>query len=407
MLGSFNHLSIVIDENGSHQINNLFYSRIIGHSSCTLEYRSISIYNIVKKSSYWDQGVDDKLIINIPRWSKRHHPINIAWLPRINDPIPSRVIENATVQPFPNWEMQKIGNCRSFQYVQSFEIEPSSGLMWMPDSGLEGINCPSKITILDGRSGQIASTFDFLVPFRNRQRIIKDSNINGIAISPAHLLKDENSSKRVTNSDVTKISDKSQTGQGDGMVVDENGYLYTAEVTKNTIIRWDLRNRIPEVLHQDNQTLIWGDTFAIDDDGFLWVTTRGWPIDSHNRICRNGSTPLELAAAGERQMCVDSGNQAVLVIMKGHVGVTIDVGPFSVINGPLQSDAGRTGTSSRFLAHWMMGVCDVSKSTAICCIRVVGSESMVSFTLLMNSLFLTFLHPSGECTFLSVASRST
>ncbi|XP_040565358.1 dopaminechrome tautomerase [Lepeophtheirus salmonis] len=320
------------------------------------------------------KALDDKLIINIPRWSKRHHPINIAWLPRINDPIPSRVIENATVQPFPNWEMQKIGNCRSFQYVQSFEIEPSSGLMWMPDSGLEGINCPSKITILDGRSGQIvhqylfprdvakagsnflndiaidvsnsnnkfafisdskegkiivysllknkswaiehqsmkvdlrASTFDFLVPFRNRQRIIKDSNINGIAISPARtgskmlyyrplvsydlfsmptdLLKDENSSKRVTNSDVTKISDKSQTGQGDGMVVDENGYLYTAEVTKNTIIRWDLRNRIPEVLHQDNQTLIWGDTFAIDDDGFLWVTTRGWPIDSHNRIVR-------------------------------------------------------------------------------------------------------------------------
>nr|ACO12697.1 yellow precursor [Lepeophtheirus salmonis] len=320
------------------------------------------------------KALDDKLIINIPRWSKRHHPINIAWLPRINDPIPSRVIENATVQPFPNWEMQKIGNCRSFQYVQSFEIEPSSGLMWMPDSGLEGINCPSKITILDGRSGQIvhqylfhrdvakagsnflndiaidvsnsnnkfafisdskegkiivysllknkswaiehqsmkvdlrASTFDFLVPFRNRQRIIKDSNINGIAISPARtgskmlyyrplvsydlfsmptdLLKDENSSKRVTNSDVTKISDKGQTGQGDGMVVDENGYLYTAEVTKNTIIRWDLRNRIPEVLHQDNQTLIWGDTFAIDDDGFLWVTTRGWPIDFHNRIVR-------------------------------------------------------------------------------------------------------------------------
>lgn len=38
----------------------------------------------------------------------------------------------------------------------------------------------------------------------------------------------------------------------------------------------------------ENATLIWADTFAIDggdddegdDDAHLWMTTRGWPIDS-------------------------------------------------------------------------------------------------------------------------------
>ena len=45
-----------------------------------------------------------------------------------------------------------------------------------------------------------------------------------------------------------------------------------------------------KMLAQDNVTLIWADTFAIDDGGdFLWVTTRGWPIDANRnsvvRIC--------------------------------------------------------------------------------------------------------------------------
>ena len=54
--------------------------------------------------------------------------------------------------------MNALGDCDAFQYIQSFEIEPS-GVMWFPDIGreldisAEGKNkaaeCPPKLVILD------------------------------------------------------------------------------------------------------------------------------------------------------------------------------------------------------------------------------------------------------------------
>ena len=36
----------------------------------------------------------------------------------------------------------------------------------------------------------------------------------------------------------------------------------------------------PRRLAQSNTSLVWADTLALDGEGGLWLTTRGWPLDS-------------------------------------------------------------------------------------------------------------------------------
>ena len=63
------------------------------------------------------------------------------------------------LKPFPSWEMQSLGDCNAFQFVQSMEIDPA-GRMWVIDNGRTGImtnnpntTCPPKLVILDLESG--------------------------------------------------------------------------------------------------------------------------------------------------------------------------------------------------------------------------------------------------------------
>lgn len=63
------------------------------------------------------------------------------------------------LRPFPNWEMQKLGNCEALQRVQSMEIDPNTGYMWIVDTGyiprMENVevqpvdSCPAKLIIFD------------------------------------------------------------------------------------------------------------------------------------------------------------------------------------------------------------------------------------------------------------------
>jgi len=60
--------------------------------------------------------------------------------------------------PFPSWEMQQIGKCSAFQFVQSMEIDPN-GWMWMPDNGYVGNTrsplCPPKIIVFDTNQDKV------------------------------------------------------------------------------------------------------------------------------------------------------------------------------------------------------------------------------------------------------------
>ena len=56
------------------------------------------------------------------------------------------------------------------------------------------------------------------------------------------------------------------------------------EVTGNSVTVWGGGRWSVRRLVQDNTTLVWADTLAMDESGLLWATTRGWPLDSRPRI---------------------------------------------------------------------------------------------------------------------------
>ncbi|KAL4222362.1 hypothetical protein ACF0H5_018401 [Mactra antiquata] len=63
------------------------------------------------------------------------------------------------LRPFPSWEMQELGNCEAIQRVQSMEIDPQTGYMWIVDTGyipnMKDVevqpvdSCPAKMIIYD------------------------------------------------------------------------------------------------------------------------------------------------------------------------------------------------------------------------------------------------------------------
>ncbi|XP_053373874.1 protein yellow-like [Mercenaria mercenaria] len=75
------------------------------------------------------------------------------------------------LRPFPNWEMQKLGNCEALQRVQSMEIDPNTGYMWIVDTGyiskMEDVDvqpvdsCPAKIIIYDLNTNQEVNRYVF------------------------------------------------------------------------------------------------------------------------------------------------------------------------------------------------------------------------------------------------------
>jgi hypothetical protein len=55
--------------------------------------------------------------------------------------------------------------------------------------------------------------------------------------------------------------------------------IYNAKFINGNQNQLSLQRREIKLIAQHNSSLIWPDTFSIDDEGkYLWVTPRGWPI---------------------------------------------------------------------------------------------------------------------------------
>ena len=75
------------------------------------------------------------------------------------------------LRPFPNWDMQTIGDCNKLQFVQSMEIDPNTGWMWIIDTGRINTKdpqrtgafnlCPPKLVIYDMEQDKIVRIFQF------------------------------------------------------------------------------------------------------------------------------------------------------------------------------------------------------------------------------------------------------
>lgn len=66
-------------------------------------------------------------------------------VPRLKPGVPSTLnvvvkstsgnIDEFVLRPYPSWEMQTLGECEALQGVQSMEIDPHTGYMWILDTG--------------------------------------------------------------------------------------------------------------------------------------------------------------------------------------------------------------------------------------------------------------------------------
>lgn len=104
-----------------------------------------------------------KMYLTIPRWkegvpvtlaSTWSHPVNRSYSPSLS--------------PYPNWDMQTVGDCKAFQFIQSMEID-LKGRMWILDTGRTETmstepkaRCPPRLVIIDlEKDGEILRSFEF------------------------------------------------------------------------------------------------------------------------------------------------------------------------------------------------------------------------------------------------------
>lgn len=61
--------------------------------------------------------------------------------------------------------------------------------------------------------------------------------------------------------------------QSDGLMIDSSGNLYYTLLPLNGIGRWNIKQPIAtsEIIYRNDQMMIWPDTFAMDEEGYLYV----------------------------------------------------------------------------------------------------------------------------------------
>ncbi|XP_033762705.1 protein yellow-like [Pecten maximus] len=293
--------------------------------------------------------LDGNVYVTVPRW-RPGVPSTLNKV--ITDPTNT---EESILEPYPNWEMQTLGDCNALQYAQSMEVYPNTGYMWIIDVGRTDTQtdhpqnlCPAKLIIYDVRNDKLVHVHEFpdaVVPrtsnFLNdivldyvngvasfayitdsaaaklivydherdvsyffkhpsmeveegaESILVGDNNltmrvhINGIAMSydfrfvyfcalnayslyrvPTNVLRNQPSTFSVET--VGQRNDL--TG---GMVATDKA-LYYGGLTKHAVNKWPFSQNSTEMLVISNDTsLRWVDSFAMDDQGNLWLVANG------------------------------------------------------------------------------------------------------------------------------------
>lgn len=115
---------------------------------------------------------ENNVITGIKVWKDRLY----LTLPRFKNGVPATLVSTPLhqvdvaplLEPFPNWEMQKLDDCSAFQYVQSMEID-LSGRMWVLENGRtefmtnnQRTKCPARLVVLDlENNNEILMDYEF------------------------------------------------------------------------------------------------------------------------------------------------------------------------------------------------------------------------------------------------------
>lgn len=103
-----------------------------------------------------------RIFVTVPRWRVGvPSTLNVVDLNQTVGPVGAPFLV-----PYPNWDMQQIGNCNAFQYVQSMEID-RWGRMWVVDVGRINIfksketKCKAKIVLVDLENDEVIHKYEF------------------------------------------------------------------------------------------------------------------------------------------------------------------------------------------------------------------------------------------------------
>lgn len=151
----------------------LIWSFIACVSCKCLHHEEQLVYQWVAVEFKWPNDTMKQEYINSSKYILENNAINgiklykddvYLTIPRLKDGVAASLViidkndnsESPMVDAYPSWEMHILGDCNTLQLVQSMEIDPESGLMWIldtayvPSSSIEvAKRCLPKIVVWD------------------------------------------------------------------------------------------------------------------------------------------------------------------------------------------------------------------------------------------------------------------
>lgn len=181
-------------------------------------------------------------------------------------------------------------------YINDIRIDNENGFAYLTNSNTGGIvvlnikNGESKLVLANSSSVKSDANYHFSplgTELKKGDGSLLKVNSDGIALTPDNqylyfkpltdnklyriktdLLRDFKTSEDVLKKSVEDLGKFVTT---DGMIFDKKGNLYLGDLEKNSIVKITPDLKMTTIA-QDNEKLIWPDSYSISDDGYLYIS---------------------------------------------------------------------------------------------------------------------------------------